>query len=100
MSLRYARVVEVIRRIVRHSELLHHPPRPLVRYGRKRNHRPLRAAENLASAFRRQAAPPMLIHDPPSDLHARSEVRFEARDRESDKADEFAGCPKLGGMNR
>src|SRR2546423_8378129 len=93
-------MVEVVRRVARHSEPLHHPPRGLVE---QRGERDDLVEVELFEAVRERrpprlgcvAVPPIRACEPPPDLHRRREMRLEARAREPDEADEAGAAGDL-----
>src|SRR6267154_1194877 len=81
-------MVEIVGRVARHADLLHHPAR--ARIGRYRDRYDLLQPRHLEAegehgprAFGRVPKPPMLGGEAPSDLDGRREVCFEAGRREA-----------------
>jgi len=100
MTVRQARVIEIIRRIVCHTDLLHHPPGTHIAGRRERNdlaqsQRLKPEPKGLSGAFGRQAAPPIFERDPPPNLDAGHEMRFERGNRKSDEPDECVCLTQL-----
>lgn len=93
MPLRQERVVEIVGRIMRHADLLHHAAGGEVRGHRERYDlfEPERfetEGEHGPRALRGVSLPPVLRAEAPPDLHARSEVCLEAGHRETDETRE------------
>ena len=95
-------MIEVVRGIVSHAELLHDASGPqIIRYGERDNFIQCRRFEAVAqrrpSAFRSQALSPILGRQPPADFNARREVRDETWHVQSDEADERPIAPDFRG---
>lgn len=85
------RMIEIVRRIMCHSDLLHDPARwRILRDGEGHQLGNLQLFERVggdsARAFCRQAAIPKLWSKTPADLNARREVRLKPRHRKPDEA--------------
>ena len=98
-------MIEVIRRVSRHSELFHDPARTDV-CGHSQGHNLGKLqlfeaiAQGGAGALGSKAATPVLEGEAPADLDAGREVRLEGRVRKADEAGQFTGFAKLGGEER
>lgn len=84
-------MIEVVLRVARHTELLHHAPRPeVVRHGKRHDLPKAQGAEarlhGRPGRLGRVALAPVLRGQSPADLHARRKPRLEARRREPNEA--------------
>ena len=87
------RKIEVVPRVVTHADLLHHAPGSGVRWNGERHD--LLQADGVeaergsgASAFGSVAPAPLIKRQSPSNFDARSEMRIELRDAQTDEPDE------------
>src|ERR1700756_5250883 len=101
MPLREPRVIKVLARIVKHPQLFHHLSRADVCGNRKRNNtlqpKLMKAVtQDLARAFCRQSATPVLSGESPADLDRWHKGSVERRHRETDKPDENPLLAQLG----
>ena len=96
-------MIEVVRRIARHAELLHHAPGSQVGGDRERDDLVQRQGFEAvlyrgASAFSGEALAPMSRRQSPGDFDAGCKVRHETRHIQADEADERTIATKLGGV--
>ena len=95
-------MIEVVRRIARHTELLHHAPGSQVGGDRERDDLVQRQGfeavpHHGASALGGESLPPMRGRQSPGDFDAGCKVRHETRHIQADEADELSIATKLGG---
>ncbi len=93
-------MLEVIRRVVSHSNFLHHPARSAVCRDGERNNLfdPQcieRIAKNLAGTFGRQADSPVIGGEPPANLDGGHKGGIETRHGKPHKPDKGPGRSKL-----
>jgi hypothetical protein len=103
ISFRQLRVIEVIRGGMRHADLFHHAPGPLVGWDREGHQFPdLQIFEgvsgNSLGSFRGKPQAPMGGPKSPSDFDARREVGFEIRHGDSNEANEPLFLPEFSGV--
>src|SRR5687768_14561729 len=96
------RVIEVVAVVVRHAESLHHCNRSHIRGDGERNDlvEPVvieSEGDGSLGALGRKAVTPVCPREPPPDLDAWGEGRGEARNHESDVADERRAARRLDG---
>jgi hypothetical protein len=100
VALRQTWVVEIVGRIVRHGEFLHHAARAEVGGNRERNdtlqsHGLEAEAEHLACSFGCQASAPITGRNPPAYLDGGHEWSIETRDGKADETQEGSIRAKL-----
>src|ERR1700730_16548049 len=93
VTFRQIRMVEVLRRAVSHADLLHHTPGSNVSRSceRHQSFEPQKLEcmpHNCDCSFAREASAPVVSLEPPAYLYTGSEMRFESRYCQPEKADE------------
>jgi hypothetical protein len=94
-------VIEIVRRVVGHADFFHHPARPEIGSGGKRDDFiELQSLKTISqdglSAFCSQTLVPKWAGQPPSDFDAWCEMRMETGPRHSYKPDESAVRAQFG----